>query len=148
MGAVPGTAVARAPGGAARLVDRTLVTARHGLAGVALRLGAMAVAAAAVGWFHRLGGDTVPCPLRALSGVPCPLCGGTTAFIELGSGRPVEAVLANPVALGAAAALAVAPLGPGRRWWASPPGIRAGVLGCALAGAELWQLARFDLLHL
>lgn len=146
MGAVPGTLAGRAPGGAGRLADRTLAAARHGPRGTALRVGTMAAAALAVAWIHRVNDPGVPCPLRALTGVPCPLCGGTTVFVELGSGRPVQAALANPAALGAAIGFALAPLGPGRRWWALPPGIRTWILGCVLVGAELWQLVRFGLL--
>ncbi|RAY14854.1 DUF2752 domain-containing protein [Actinomadura craniellae] len=139
-------AVAAAPNGVARFVDRTLATARHGPRGTALRVGAMAVAAVAAAWIHRLNDPGVLCPLRALTGIPCPLCGGTTVFIELGSGHPVRALLANPVALLGAVGIAVAPLGVGGRWWALDPRTRAWVLGTALVGAEIWQLARFGLL--
>ncbi|MFD0538690.1 DUF2752 domain-containing protein [Actinomadura luteofluorescens] len=61
----------------------------------------MAVAAIGASWIHRVNDPGVLCPLRALTGIPCPLCGGTTVFIEFGSGRPGQAVLANPVALAA-----------------------------------------------
>lgn len=41
------------------------------------------------------------CPLRDMTGVPCPTCGGTQAAVALVQGRWVEAVAANPlVALG------------------------------------------------
>ncbi|MBG6092452.1 DUF2752 domain-containing protein [Actinomadura viridis] len=112
-----------------------------------LRVAAMATAAIGAAWIHRVNDPGVLCPLRAFTGIPCPLCGGTTVFIELGSGRPVQAVLANPVAFAGALAFAVAPLGPGNRWWALQPGTRAWVLGTALLGSELWQLARLGLLR-
>ncbi|WP_119727909.1 DUF2752 domain-containing protein [Thermomonospora amylolytica] len=130
------------------VVDRVLAAARHGVQGVALRVGAMALAAVAVAWVHRVSGPGVPCPVRTLTGIPCPLCGGTTVFIELGSGHPVRAVAANPLVVAAAVALAVAPLGAGRRWWSMRPASRAVILGTALAASELWQLARFDLLRM
>jgi uncharacterized protein DUF2752 len=147
MGVTPGTTAGRAPLGTAGFVDRTLAAARHGPRGVALRVGAMAVAAVAVAWFHRLSDPGVLCPTRALTGIPCPLCGGTTVFIELGSGHPVRAALANPVVLAAGVGLAIAPLRMGARWWAVSPTTRAWVLGAALAGAELWQLVRFGVLR-
>lgn len=148
MGAVPGAAATGAPRGAlGELVVRTLIASRHGPKGVALRVAAMATAAIGVATIHRVHDPGVLCPLRAVTGIPCPLCGGTTVFIELGSGHPVRAVLANPVAFVGAVALAVAPLGGGRRWWALEPGIRAWVLGTALVGSELWQLARLGLLR-
>jgi Protein of unknown function (DUF2752) len=148
MAGAPGATVTGAPHGVAGVVDRVRATARHGALGVALRVGAMAVAAVAVAWIHRVNDPGVLCPMRALTGVPCPLCGGTTVFIELGSGHPVRAAAANPVVLVAAAALAAAPLGLGGRWWTLRPRTRAWVLGVALAASELWQLARFDLLRM
>ncbi|XRQ06992.1 DUF2752 domain-containing protein [Actinomadura welshii] len=112
-----------------------------------LRVTAMAAAAVGASWFHRVNDPGVLCPLRALTGIPCPLCGGTTVFIELGAGRPAQAVLANPVALTGAIAMAFAPLGLGRRWWALQPKTRAWMLGTALLGSELWQLVRFGVLR-
>jgi hypothetical protein len=129
------------------LIDRILAVARRGVAGVVVRTGAMAVAAVAAAWIHRVNDPGVVCPLRTITGIPCPLCGGTTVFIELGSGRPVQAIGANPVALAGAIGLALAPLGLGRGWWALAPRIRGWVLGVALVSAELWQLARFGLLR-
>jgi len=148
VGEAPGAAAAGAPRGAlGGSVGRTLTAARHGPVGVVLRVAAMAVAAVGASWIHRVNDPGVLCPLRALTGIPCPLCGGTTVFIELGSGRPVRAVLANPVVLIGAIALAVAPLGPGRRWWALQPKTRAWMLGTALVGSELWQLVRLGVLR-
>lgn len=151
MGGEPGMRAANVPhgsgGAAAGLIDRTLAMGRRGPLGAALRVGVMAIAAVAAAWIHRANDPGVLCPLRAFTGVPCPLCGGTTVFIELGSGHPVQAVAANPVAFTGAVGLAVAPLGPGGRWWALPPRARTWILGTALAGSELWQLARFGLLR-
>jgi len=148
LGGESEAAAAGAPVGAlGRVVGRTLTAARHGPRAVVLRVAAMAVAAVGAAWIHRVSDPGVLCPLRRLTGIPCPLCGGTTVFIELGSGRPVGALLANPAALAGAVGLALAPLGLGRRWWALAPGTRAWVLGTALVGSELWQLARFGLLR-
>ncbi|MFC0038476.1 DUF2752 domain-containing protein [Actinomadura rayongensis] len=142
---MPGATVrARASGGG---FGRVLGSARHGPKGTALRVAVMALAAVGVACVHRVNDPGVLCPLRAITGIPCPLCGGTTVFIELGSGRPVQAVLANPVAFAGAVGLAVAPLGAGVRWWALRPGTRAWILGAALVASELWQLARLGLLR-
>lgn len=148
MGGAPGATVAGAPQGApGTMVSRTLTAARHGPVGVMLRVAAMATAAIGAAWIHRVNDPGVLCPLRAVTSVPCPLCGGTTVFIELGSGQPVRAVLANPVAFAGAIVLAFAPLGLGSRWWALRPGTRGWVLGTALVGSELWQLVRLGLLR-
>ncbi|GAA4239463.1 hypothetical protein GCM10022254_59680 [Actinomadura meridiana] len=148
MGGPPGATAAGVPEGAlGAIVSRTLTAARHGPLGVVLRVAAMAVAAVAVSWIHRVNDPGVLCPLRAFTGIPCPLCGGTTVFTELGSGHPGRAVLANPVALTGAIALAFAPLGTGGRWWALQPKTRAWMLGAALVGSELWQLVRFGVLR-
>lgn len=148
MGGVPGATVTGGSRGAlGRVVDRTLTAARHGPVGVALRVAAMATAAIGAAWIHRVNDPGVLCPLRAFTGIPCPMCGGTTVFIELGSGRPVQAALANPVALAGAVVFALAPLGPGSRWWALQPRTRAWMLGTALLGSELWQLVRLGLLR-
>ncbi|WP_131735640.1 DUF2752 domain-containing protein [Actinomadura roseirufa] len=145
---MPGAAAPGASEGAlGRVVSRTLTAARHGPAGLMLRAAAMAVAAVGVACVHRAGDPGVLCPFRTLTGVPCPLCGGTTVFIECGSGHPVRAVLANPVVVAGVIGFAVAPLGPGGRWWALQPKSRAWVLGTALVGSELWQLFRFGVLR-
>jgi hypothetical protein len=41
-----------------------------------------------------------PCPLRTLTGVPCPLCGMTTAAGRLASGDVHDALSANPLVVG------------------------------------------------
>jgi hypothetical protein len=39
------------------------------------------------------------CPLRDITGSPCPTCGGTHSAASLAAGRWLEALLANPVAV-------------------------------------------------
>lgn len=148
MGGTTGPTVAGAPHGAlGGVVDRSLVAARRGPLGVALRVAAMATAAVAAAWVHRVHDPGVICPLRTVTGIPCPLCGGTTVFMEFGSGRPGQAVLANPVALTGAVAIALAPLGLGARWWGLAPKTRRRVLVSALVASELWQLVRLGVLR-
>lgn len=107
------------------------------------RVALMVAAALTVALVHRMKDPGVLCPARLLTGVPCPFCGGTTVFIELGSGHPVRALAANPLVFLGAFGLAVAPLGPGARWWALTSRARVLILGAAIAGSEVWQLARF-----
>lgn len=68
----------------------------------ALRLGAalawpMAIAATPT-WLH--SGPELGCPFRALTGLPCPLCGATHACAALAQGDWAGAWAANPGALG------------------------------------------------
>src|SRR2546421_475521 len=111
------------------MVGRLTSAAGDGVRGVAIRVGGMAVAAVLAAFVHRAHDPGILCPLRALTGVPCPLCGGTTVFMELGAAHPARAALANPFALAGAIGVATAPLGFGRRWWAISPRTRAWMLG-------------------
>lgn len=113
---------------------------------VAVRIAAMTALAVSVAVAHGVHDPGVLCPIRTLTGIPCPFCGGTTVFIELGSGHPVRALAANPLVLIGAGVFALAPLGPGTRWRAWGPRVRAWILGTAIAGSELWQLVRFGVL--
>jgi hypothetical protein len=115
----------------------------------ALRLGVVAVASVAAAWVHQNHDPGALCPLRRLTGVPCPFCGSTTVFMEAGAGHWWSALAANPVTVVAALVflvaplLAVDPLGtlvrlPKRVLW-----IGGGVV---LLGSWLWQLHRFGFL--
>lgn len=80
------------------------------------------------------------CLLRAVTGLPCPFCGGTTAAVHVGRGDLVGALRASPLAVVAAPVSAFLPLLAGRvrpllPWRAA--------LVLVLAGSELWQLHRF-----
>ena len=94
------------------------------------------------------------CPLRMLTGVPCPFCGGTHAGIDLGRGHPVAALRASPLAVFGAVAVITLPLlrqtRLAERWRQLPAKTRntaaiAGIVA-ALAISEVWQLVRFGLL--
>lgn len=67
------------------------------------------------------------CPLRALTGLLCPFCGGLRAAHALLHGRVLEAVALNPFLFAAGLAWPVAPA----RWMAA-----AAVL--FMAGRNLW----------
>lgn len=101
-----------------------------------LTLGAVVLAAVHL---HR---PTTVCPLRAYTGVPCPLCGGTTAAVRLGSGDLLGALRAAPVVVLAAVAFVTAPLGVAARWWRLPAPRRVVLTVLALSLAEGWQLVR------
>ncbi len=115
------------------------------LRSTALRAGLVLGAAVALGAV-RLHRPPTICLLRATTGIPCPICGTTTAAVRVGRGDLLGALAANPVTLLAVAALVLAPvLGPllaGRVHL--PQRARPWLFTCAAAFAWMWQLARFD----
>jgi hypothetical protein len=108
----------------------------------ALRCAAAAAAAVTVAVLHDVHDPGVLCPLRRLTGVPCPVCGSTTVFIEAGHGHWLAALTANPVTVVAALGLLTAPLGSGAWWWSLTARRRNALLAGALGTAWLWQLNR------
>jgi hypothetical protein len=82
------------------------------------------------------------CLLRAVTGIPCPFCGGTTAAVQAGRGDLVGALRASPLAVAAAPVVALLPMLNGRLAWPGPRA-RLPLLGLVLLGSELWQLHRF-----
>ena len=56
----------------------------------------------------RLGIALIFCPLKYLTGIPCPFCGGTRAALALLQGDLHQAVMMNPLAVGL---MLLAPLG-------------------------------------
>lgn len=80
------------------------------------------------------------CPLRAITGVPCPFCGTTTAAVRVAAGDLLGALAANPFTMLALVALVLAPLSARRL----PRNAVVPVFTVAVAAAWAWQLARFD----
>lgn len=84
----------------------------------------------------------VSCPLRAATGVPCPLCGMTTSVTAATMGDVPAAVAANPAGLLAVAVAITLVLVPRKETvdlprWALPGGLLL---------MWVWQLFRFGVL--
>lgn len=87
------------------------------------------------------GHPGIACPLRATTGIPCPLCGMTTSVEETVRLDLDAAVAANPagvVAVAVAVALLVVRPARLRLPWLVAP--------VALAAMWLWELNRFSIL--
>lgn len=90
------------------------------------------------------GRPSTLCLLRATTGIPCPLCGGTTAAVAIGSGDLAGALRASPLAVAGAPFVAALPALRGRLARVPRPA-RIGALAVVLVAAEVWQLVRFGL---
>jgi hypothetical protein len=104
-------------------------------------------------WLHASLGLDLPCPLRRFTGVPCPLCGMTTAAAALADGNLGASLAANPFLIVLASGTLVMTVlmaarlagraAPARRW--SPRTDRTVTLVVTVAMAVSWvvQLNRF-----
>jgi len=87
------------------------------------------------------GHPSLQCPLRALSGLPCPLCGLSTSVEETVRLNLGDALAANPLGvLLVLAALALLVLRPARL------ALPRAVMPTALAASWLFELHRFSFL--
>jgi hypothetical protein len=113
------------------------------------RLALATVCSLGAAWVHEHHDPGALCPLRRLTGVPCPLCGSTTVFMEAGAGHWSAALTANPfTVLGALLFLAapVLSVDPIQSWAELPRAWRLWPLAAVLAASWLWQLHRFGFL--
>ena len=87
------------------------------------------------------GHPGLPCPLRTLTGVPCPLCGMTTSVEETVRGQLSDAFAANPMGIAAVACALFLLL---RR----PAGLRVPAVSpiVVVLAAWLFELHRFSIL--
>jgi len=91
---------------------------------------------------HVPGNPGLPCPLRAVTGVPCPFCGLTTSVKATVGGHLGTALAANPAGLLIVAVAVVMLLQPARRQLRLPTLALTG--GVALSW--LFELHRFHFL--
>jgi hypothetical protein len=65
-----------------------------------VRVGAAAMLGLAVAWPLLPVHPPIACPLRTLTGVPCPLCGMTRAVVAAMHGHLLESLRFNPAGIG------------------------------------------------
>jgi Protein of unknown function (DUF2752) len=113
--------------------------------GVLGRYGVLAAGAVALGALHLRHRPATMCPFRALTGLPCPFCGGTTSASRLGHGDLRGALAASPLAVVMLGFWPLVSAISPPRWWRRRR-LRITVIVLILIVAELWQLVRFGYL--
>jgi hypothetical protein len=111
---------------------------------VAVRFAGLLGLAVGLAHLHPVGRPSTLCTLRALTGVPCPFCGGTTAAVRMGAGDLAGALRASPLAVLAAPVIAALPMLRSRMLQLTRRVLLTASVA-ALVGSEVWQLHRFGL---
>jgi uncharacterized protein DUF2752 len=127
---------------------------RAGLRISSQRTAAAGIAAVALANLRVPGRPATLCPFRAITGIPCPFCGGTTAAVRIGHLDLLGALRANPVVVIGAVVVLLLPLlrsAPAALAFraARPRLAKRTIIGAivlAIAFSEVWQLVRFGLL--
>jgi Protein of unknown function (DUF2752) len=149
-----GPAISAAPFRPIRKDAVTLLASpvRSGFRASGQRIAAFAVAAVALANLHLPGRPATVCPLRALTGIPCPFCGGTTAAVHIGHLDVLGALQANPVVVVGAivtactpAAMAIKTRHGGWPSWMTRRAVTGAII-LAVAFSEIWQLFRFGII--
>jgi hypothetical protein len=125
---------------------------RSGYRATGQRVVTVSLAALALANVRLPGRPATLCPLRALTGIPCPFCGGTTATVDVGHGDVLAALRANPVVVvGALVVVAMPALiaAGAARHVARPPLLSRRTIAVSLllvvVFSEIWQLIRFGI---
>ncbi|HYI45510.1 MAG TPA: DUF2752 domain-containing protein [Actinomycetota bacterium] len=120
---------------------RAVALRRVDIGGIHLQISALLLLVGAVLLPLLPGHAGLICPLRTMTGIPCPLCGMTTSVVATSRGRFSEALAANPAGvvfvIGAVALLIV-----------RPKKVRLPVAALIAAALAMWvfQLFRFSVL--
>lgn len=130
-------------GGIRRWVRRVWA---YGPEAVLVRASAVLLVGAAAARLHAVHDPGIVCPLRLVTGIPCPFCGSTTAVMELGSGAVTAAVAAQPMTMLAIGVLVTQPTGWFRWWGHTPRRTRVALLLGAVALSWAYQLIRLDVI--
>ena len=120
------------------------------------RVAAAGVAAVALANLSVPGRPATLCPFRAITGIPCPFCGGTTAAVRIGHLDVLGALRANPVVVVGALVVMAIPVATSvprvaaiRAAWRSVSRRRTrsawAIIAAALIFSEGWQLFRFGI---
>ena len=131
---------------------------RSGLRASAARFAFGAIGAVSLAHLTIPGRPATVCPLRAFTGIPCPLCGGTTAAVRIGHADVIGALRANPFVVVGALVVTLLPAVAALRHtrlrvhgWAGdrnrlPVRALLAVAAFVVIGAEVWQLVRFGII--
>ena len=102
-----------------------------------LRVAAGALVGAAAAWPLLPVHPPFACPLRALTGIPCPFCGMTRACVAAVHGHLATSLAFNPAGVLVVVAALVALVRP---QWLARVRVPTWVAGVAVAGLWLWNI--------
>lgn len=119
---------------------------RAGTEAVLIRAAVLLALGAVAARVHAAHDPGVVCPLRLLTGIPCPFCGSTSAVMALGTGDLGAAVRVQPMTVLAAGILVTAPTGWYRAWRYVPHRRRVALLLGAVVLSWAYQLVRLGVI--